>query len=94
MTKETLKEIVKSLKLKPEEGVLNNLEKDFEEIKSSFEHLKTINIEGVEPMYRIDETPTTFLREDVPSEGFTREQVLHNAPTHDGTYITMKRVVK
>ncbi len=94
MTKKLLKEIVKSLKLNPTEEVLNGLERDFKKIKGSFEELKKINVENVKPMYRVDETPILFLREDTPVEGFTKEQVLHNAPTKDETFVTMKRVVK
>ncbi len=94
MTKESLREIVKSLKLQPTEEVLNGLERDHEKIKASFEELKKIDTENVKPMYRVDDTPTVFLREDVPVEGFTKEQVLHNAPTKDETFVTMKRVVK
>ena len=94
MTKESLREIVKSLKLEPTEEVLNGLERDFKKIKAAFEELKTIDIENVAPMYRVDETPTLFLREDKPVEGFSKEQVLHNAPTKDETFVTMKRVVK
>ncbi len=94
MTRESLKEIVKSLKLETTEEVLNGLETDYEKIHKAFLDLKKISIEGVKPMYRIDETPTTFLREDKPLKGFTKEEVLHNAPTHDNTFVTMKRVVK
>ncbi len=94
MTKESLKQIVKSLKLEPTEEVLNGLERDFKKIKASFEELKTIDTKNVAPMYRVDETPTFFLREDKPVEGFSKEQVLHNAPTKDETFVTMKRVVK
>ncbi len=94
MTKDSLREIVKSLKLKPTEEVLNGIEVDFKKIKADFKELKKIDITNVKPMYRVDETKTDFLREDIPVVGFSKEEVLHNAPTKDDTFITMKRVVK
>ncbi len=94
MTKEELKKIVKFLKLDTNEKVLENLESDFEKLEEEMIKLKSIDVEGIEPMYMIDESPITLMREDVPQNGFTKEQVLHNSKNHDSTYVTIEKVVK
>ncbi len=91
---EDLIRIAKTLQLNPTQEVLEGLKRDSRKIHQNLESLKSIDIENVEPMFRVDETPISFLREDIPGETFTNEQVLKNASTTKGPFITIKKVVQ
>ncbi len=91
---EELVKIANTLQLEPTNEVLSGLEKDAVKIEENLKCLKSINVDNVEPMFRVDDTPISFLREDRPGETLTKEQVIKNAKTKTGDFITIKKVVK
>ncbi|MCP4336323.1 MAG: hypothetical protein GY679_00535 [Mycoplasma sp.] len=89
-----LEEIAYTLKLKPSKDVLDSLRHDSEEIIKNLNMLKEIDVTNIEPMFRIDEKPILFLREDIIEKTFTPEQVIKNSDSSKGNFITITKVVK
>ena len=63
------------------------------EIIEFFQDLSSIDMEDV-PMTSHVIPLNNILREDQVVESFTREEILQNAPTTDGEYIVVPRVVE
>ncbi|MEM3670692.1 MAG: Asp-tRNA(Asn)/Glu-tRNA(Gln) amidotransferase subunit GatC [Thermoprotei archaeon] len=64
--------------------------KDMSKIISYFDELRKIEMGDVSPTYWITEAVSS-LREDIPSDGLQREQVLANA-TSEGKYVKAPKV--
>jgi aspartyl-tRNA(Asn)/glutamyl-tRNA(Gln) amidotransferase subunit C len=56
--------------------------------------LSEIDTEGVPPCYRVSETLTNVMREDVVSDPLPREVFLANAPAHVGGMVRVPPVIK
>lgn len=93
MIKSELLKQVKKIHLNTSEEVLKKLEVESEVLLKKIDHLKSIDVNGIEPMSRIDETPISFLREDVEGEVFPRKFILENAPETVDNYVAIKKVV-
>lgn len=93
MNKESVKKQVAKIHLNTKEEILVQLEKESEMFLKQIQLLKSINVDGVEPMTRINNEPISFLREDVEGETFAREKILANAPEAKGNFVALKKVV-
>lgn len=58
------------------------------------DQLNEIDVEGVEPCYRVLETLSNVMREDEVGETLSRELFLANAPAHVGGMIRVPPVIK
>lgn len=97
MFKEKIKLQTKKLHLVPSDEVLAGLEKDAAIIYGQMDLLKSVDVSNVRPMVRVDETPISFLREDVVNElHFTLDQkdVLENARSTKGEFIAVRKAGK
>ncbi|WP_051350872.1 Asp-tRNA(Asn)/Glu-tRNA(Gln) amidotransferase subunit GatC [[Acholeplasma] multilocale] len=63
-------------------------------IRQKFGKVTSIDTEGVKPLFYPFENNHTFLREDEEFIQSEQKDVLANAPTTDGDYITIVKVVK
>lgn len=92
---EKIIEVALSLNIEPSKEVLEQLEKEFESIIFSLEQVKNIDVSGVEPMVRIDESFTTFLREDIvkSEENISKVNLLKNSVDSTKDFIKIERVV-
>lgn len=93
MNKDQLKLQASKLHLDTQQEVLEAIDKEGESLLSQINALKQIDIEGVKPMTRVDETPISFMREDIPGETFDKEKLLANAPEVKDGFIVLKKVV-
>lgn len=74
---------------KEKEEIRNDLEK----MIGFFDKIGAVNTEGVEPLLFINEEGTA-LREDVPGNMLSRNEVLSRAPFHDEMFIKVPQVIK
>lgn len=93
MNKEELKKQAAKLHLDTHDEILNAIEKEGDELLAQINALKSIDISGVTPMTRVDETPVSLFREDVPGKAFEKEKLLENAPLDKAGYIVISKVV-
>lgn len=79
------------LEVKPEEetALLNSMES----VLSWMEQLNEIDTEGVEPLTHMMDEVNSW-REDVSSNNLSRSEALANAPSQDGTYIKVPKVIE
>ncbi len=66
--------------------------KDLDEILVYMEKLNELDTDSVEPMMRVQEA-TNVMRDDVVGESLDQAQALKNAPSTDGEYFLVPRVL-
>lgn len=93
ITKDTLHKVahLARLNIKPEEE--NKLLKDMSEILDWVDQLREVDTTGVEALTHMTQEHSV-LREDVPEQPITRDQGLKNAPSTDGEYFKVPKVLK
>lgn len=79
------------LEVKPEEETA--LLASMESVLSWMEQLNEVDTAGVEPLTHMMEEVNTW-REDVSKNGLTRDEALANAPSQNGTYIMVPKVIE
>lgn len=93
MNKEEIKKVATSLLFDVTDEVLKDFEEFFEQHLKDLKALEKIDTTGVKPMSFIDETPKTFMRDDVPGESLEKEKLLNNATNKNGDFIILSKVV-
>lgn len=91
MNKEKVREVAKSIMFDIDDTVLESLTQFFEEHLKDLENLKSIDTESVEPMTRIDNSPISFLRDDVETESLAKEKLLANAKSTQHGYVCIPK---
>ncbi|WP_247237506.1 Asp-tRNA(Asn)/Glu-tRNA(Gln) amidotransferase subunit GatC [Telluribacter sp. SYSU D00476] len=91
--RETLHKIahLARLEVKPEEE--EALLASMENVLTWMEQLNELDTQGVEPLTHVTGEINNW-REDVGLNRLTREQALSNAPSQDGTYIKVPKVIE
>lgn len=79
------------LEITPEEEV--PLLQSLENVLSWMEHLNELDTDNVAPLTHIS-SEINVMREDVVGNHLPREQGLHNAPSQDGTYFRVPKVIE
>ncbi len=69
------------------------LKSDLTQIIGFFEHINTIDTEGVEPLIYLNDE-TNALRPDEAQQLVLREAALQNAPLQDESYFLVPKVIK
>lgn len=81
LTSEQIKHVAHVARLAVTEEEANRLAKELDSILAFAEQLNELDTENVEPtLYGLD--IKNVMREDVPGNGLTQEEVLKNAPDH------------
>lgn len=94
MDRKKIIELANLIKINPTEEVLNLLESEFNSIKKMLDKLDDLDVENLEPMSHIDETPVDLLREDVV-ENFesNKEILLKNSKDSTEDFVKIERVI-
>lgn len=79
------------LEVKPEEEA--ELLASMESVLTWMEQLDEVDTEGVEPLTHMSEEVNNW-RNDVAQNTLSREKGLENAPSQDGTYIKVPKVIE
>lgn len=79
------------LEVKPEEE--EALLASMENVLTWMEQLNELDTSGVEPLTHITEEINNW-RDDVATNGLSREEGLRNAPSHDDTYFKVPKVIE
>ena len=90
MTKDKLIELSKNLKLRPKPEVLDALSHLSDDLLKSIDLIKNFETDA-KPMARVDETPISFLREDIPQPGLSKDDLLSNAPQVEGDFVAVPK---
>lgn len=91
MDKNRLKQISNSLKFEANDKVVKQIEDLYIDLEKKIEQMKSIDTDGVSPMSRIDDTPITFLREDVVGQPLPKETILNNASVTEGDFVVINK---
>lgn len=73
---------------------ITSMQNDLGEILSYIEQLQDVNVEGVEPTYDVHGLENVMRDDVVIDYGLTRNDMLKNAPEHDGASIVVPRVIE
>lgn len=87
MNTKRILEVSNSLKFDANDVVIRQIKELYEELELKINLLKKIDTKNVEPMTRIDNTPITFLREDIVGEHLSKTIILSNAPSSDENFV-------
>ncbi|RDB04544.1 Asp-tRNA(Asn)/Glu-tRNA(Gln) amidotransferase subunit GatC [Runella aurantiaca] len=79
------------LEITPEEEA--PLLQSLENVLSWMEHLNELDTDNVAPLTHIS-SEINVMREDVVGDHLPREQGLYNAPSQDGTYFRVPKVIE
>ena len=70
------------------------LQKQLASVLHYISQLSEMDTEGVPPCYRVSETLTNVMREDIVSDPLPKEVFLANAPAHVGGMVRVPPVIK
>jgi aspartyl-tRNA(Asn)/glutamyl-tRNA(Gln) amidotransferase subunit C len=91
--KETLHKIAHLARLEILPGEEEALLSTMEDVLTWMDKLNEVDTEGIEPLIHITGEVNNW-REDVANNQLTREKGLANAPSQDGTYIKVPKVIE
>ncbi len=80
-------------RLKFDDSEKEEIKKDLQRMIRFVEKLNELNTDGVEPQLHMT-NETNVLREDDLQGSVSREEALKNAPSTDGTYFKVPKVIK
>ncbi len=80
-------------RLKFDDSEKEEIKKDLQRMISFVEKLNELNTDGVEPQLHMTDA-TNVLREDELQGSVSREDALKNAPSTDGTYFKVPKVIR
>jgi aspartyl-tRNA(Asn)/glutamyl-tRNA(Gln) amidotransferase subunit C len=89
----TVRRIAHLARMAVADDEVEHLRGEINSILAFVEQLSDVNVEGVEPMTSV--TPMQMkAREDVVNDGGDAERVLQNAPTREGYFFVVPKVVE
>ena len=74
-------------------GEKEDIKKDLRRMIEFVEKLGELDTTGVEPLLHMSPS-INVLREDIPGGSVSREEALANAPSTDGTYFKVPKVIR
>lgn len=74
-------------------GEKEDIKKDLRRMIEFVEKLGELDTTGVEPLLHMSPS-INVLREDIPGGSVSREEALTNAPSTDGTYFKVPKVIR
>jgi aspartyl-tRNA(Asn)/glutamyl-tRNA(Gln) amidotransferase subunit C len=89
----TVRRVARLARIAVEDGEVAKLKGELDAILAFVEELSALDVEGVEPMTSVIPTAVR-LREDVVDDGENPEAVLMNAPSREGDFYVVPKVVE
>jgi aspartyl-tRNA(Asn)/glutamyl-tRNA(Gln) amidotransferase subunit C len=89
---EEVKKIARLASLTLSEEEIRKYSRQLGQILEYMELLNELDTSNVEPLSHVLETVNMW-RDDEPESGLSREDVLKNAPNHDGIYFKVPKVL-
>ncbi len=93
VTREEVKHIASLARLRIEEEEIESFTGQFNEILNYIDKLNQLDTENIEPLSHPVEISKSE-REDLIIPSIDREQALKNAPSQDGTFFGVPKVIK
>jgi aspartyl-tRNA(Asn)/glutamyl-tRNA(Gln) amidotransferase subunit C len=93
ITDEKINQLAHLSRLSFNEDEKAKIKQDLERILGLCESLNTINTDGVEPLIHMTNA-ANVVREDIPNQEFSREELLKNAPKKDSDYFRVPKVIE
>lgn len=90
--KDEVRGVAELARLELDEDKLEQFARQMDSILEYVHKLEEVDTSAVEPMY----TPVdnvTVLREDREEKGYTRNQILENAPEDDGRFFIVPKII-
>lgn len=95
INKINMKKMAQELLIDADDDVIEALIAEWSQIKHHLDLIIQIDVEGIEPMAVVDESPTSFMREDIETTDYlNKKDLLDNAARKNEDYIIIKKVVK
>jgi aspartyl-tRNA(Asn)/glutamyl-tRNA(Gln) amidotransferase subunit C len=89
----TVRRVAHLARIAVAEDEVENLQGELNAILAFVEQLGEANVEGVEPMTSV--TPTALkMREDKVTDGGIADDIIANAPAHEGHFFLVPKVVE
>lgn len=85
--------VSRKIMLEVDKDFSNRLSADWESIKAGLKLLEDYDTKDLKPLIRVYEGETFELRDDVIGEVMSQETILENAPSKDGQYVSITKVV-
>ncbi|ATZ21371.1 Asp-tRNA(Asn)/Glu-tRNA(Gln) amidotransferase subunit GatC [Mesoplasma tabanidae] len=92
--KKYYEELAQDSMLKFTDNEINEIVAKQEDLKKEFEKVLKIDTSNVKPLFYPYDDIHTYLREDNETTVINQKVILSNAPTSDGDFVTIKKVVK
>jgi len=92
VTEALVRHVARLARLDLAEGEAEALAADLGRILAHVDAIAKADVSGVDPA-AAPAVSTGTLREDAPVESLSREQALRNAPSHDGVFFKVPRVL-
>lgn len=92
VSKEDVLKLAKLSKLSFDERVVENFQKDLNNILNYMEELNELNLENVEPLYNVHDTELRLHNDEKKIE-MSKEKFLKNAPCHDENFVSLPVIV-
>ena len=92
ITETDVRHVAKLSRLALSDDEIATFTRQLEQVMQHIDKLKSVDIEGVEPMVHAHEQ-TNVLRDDVEQPGLSVEQALHNAPQRDDPFFKVPKVL-
>ena len=90
---QTTAKVAKLAMLCPSDDELEELSTKLSSVLDYFEQLNQIDTEGVEPLSHPSDI-VNVLAQDHACESYSRDEILSNAPQHDGEHFRVPAVIK
>ena len=89
----TVRRIAHLARIRVSENDVPHLQDELNAILSFVEELRTVDVEGVEPMTSVMPVPTKK-RADIVTDGSIPDKIVGNAPASDDHYFVVPKVVE
>lgn len=93
LDKKTTEKLAELAKLEFNDQELEEIKKDLEQMIGFVEKLNEVNTDGVKPLTHVGEEENR-LREDEIKGSINIETALRNAPSTEGSFFTVPKVIK
>lgn len=91
MNKDEMIKIAKSINLIPTDDVIESLGNLFDGLNKDIESMRSIDTSNVKVMNFVDESPISFLREDIVGSHLDKKKLLENARYKNEDFVVIPK---